>query len=194
MKGKENNLAAGKQWKTGNLNPSQRISCHPLPPTWLIHPPVFRLIGSRIHSPLPLPDSISRLIKDRWPERNTPTEILSLPFYRKTRNEEFVFYEFRKTSKSIMIFFFLQWFGKKGETPSMRKLQFAERRSNSRLGHLIVNRENWAPLLGEIGGGGGSFTIHGGMVSIDRLGSRLMMSWGSLHVFEDRRDWIMRRV
>ena len=154
MKGKENNLAAGKQWKTGNLNPSQRISCHPLPPTWLIHPPVFRLIGSRIHSPLPLPDSISRLIKDRWPERNTPTEILSifLPFYRKTRNEEFVSEEFRETSKSIMIFFFLQWFGKKGETLSMRKLQFAERRSNSRLGHLIVNRENWAPLLGEIGG------------------------------------------
>lgn len=113
MKGKENNLAAGKQWKTGNINPSQRISCHPLPPTWLIHPPVFRLIGSRIHSPLPLPDSISRLIKDRWPERNTPTEILFLPSYRKTRNEEFVSEEFRETSKSIMIFFLSSMIWKK---------------------------------------------------------------------------------
>ena len=72
-------------------------------------------IGSRIHSPLPLPDSISRLIKDRWPERNTPTEILStfLPFYRKTRNEEFVSEEFRETSKSIMIFFLSSMIWKK---------------------------------------------------------------------------------
>lgn len=97
---------------------------HPLPPTWLIHPPVFRLIGSRIHSPLPLPDSISRLIKDRWSERTHPERSSPLLFPSTGKRVTRSLLPFRETSKSIMIFLSMIW--KKGETPLMRKLQFAE--------------------------------------------------------------------
>lgn len=84
---------------------------HPLPRTWLIHPPVFRLIGSRIHSPPPLPDSISRLIKDRWPERTHPERSSPLPpSYRKTRNEEFASVSWDIEIDNDISF---QWFGKK---------------------------------------------------------------------------------